>query len=156
MRHRIFHSTLVLVLFASTAHAQVGDWQNVQSLPPGTPIIVQDRSNVRCSFQRATDQTLFCWHEFRRRSFRGPVQLVLERGRILQISLEADTPHHAAVGAVIGAGIGALAAGLATAANRSASNPEGSAFIGGLLGGTIGWLVGKHAGPAQGEVIYRR
>lgn len=155
-KRRIISSTLVVLLFGSSAQAQTGDWHAVESLKPGSYILVKAQHRYRCSVESATDDELIC-EGHQRRSLRL-FTLVIPRSEIYEVRL---SPHpNQAKDAWIGAGIGGAAGAIATG-TTSRTYPGVNAFFGGLAGAAGGALVGATVPIFQvifqrGKVIYKR
>jgi hypothetical protein len=155
MRQKILCFTIALVIFAASAQAQVGDWEDVKDLSTG-PILVQAGHPVpvRCIFQYATDTALFCEHVYRT-PFSEPYQMTFDRKEIRQISYQYYREGHAAKGALIGAGIGA-AVGAAGRDTGNASNRVGAAVVGGGFGALFGSLIGGNWRSLQTKIVYQK
>ena len=161
MRHTkaIFFLSAVLLL-ASTAPAQTGDWQAVRNLPPGTRISV--RSNhlfVRntCFFLSATDDQLVCERALhsRRRMIIPPIppEAVYQRSRVREVRLEHGEDANMLAGAGIGAGVGAA---LGAGVNNGTLTRGGGALLLGSLGALIGGSFGREFPVIHGKIVYRR
>jgi hypothetical protein len=140
-------------LLVSYASAQVTNWQNVQDLPPGTPISVKAAHRIRCDFIAATDEELACEQTIRGQfMFPSSHRFRFERRRIREVRRE-----HPDRGTVIGAGIGAgagAAIGAATWRPESGYTHGGATLIPCVLGAVFGGAIGHLF--AHGEIIYRR
>jgi hypothetical protein len=156
MRRRILFPILVLVIFISSAQAQIGGWQNVENLTAGTVIAVQTeyRPTARCTFEHATERTLFCALVHRAR-FLGPQEVILDRSEIRQIMLEVTNQRNMAKGILIGAGIGATI-GAIPDPDHSGYTRLGGALLLGAIGAAIGGVVGKNHSSNHYRVIYRQ
>lgn len=161
MRHTkvIFFLSAVLLL-ASAAPAQTGDWQAVKNLPPGTRISV--RSNhlfVRntCFFLSATDDQLVCERALhsRRRMIIPPIppEAVYQRSRVREVRLEHGEDANMLAGAGIGAGVGAA---LGAGVNNGTLTRGGGALLLGSLGALIGGSFGREFPVIHGKIVYRR
>jgi hypothetical protein len=144
-----------VVLLASTAPAQTGDWQAVKNLPPGTRISVKTGhffANT-CFFVSATDDQLVC--ERRRRMIIPPVppEAVYERSRVREVRLEHSEAANTLAGAGIGAGIGAA---VGASSNNGTLTRGGGALLLGGIGALIGGSFGSQFPVIHGMVVYRR
>jgi hypothetical protein len=153
MRKRILYPILALVMFVSSAQAQIGDWQDVEDLPPDTVISVQTgyRYPVRCMFEYATDRILFCAVAYRSRLIE-PHEMRLDRSEISQVSFD-NGERNTAKGALIGGGIGA-AIGASPDPGRSGYTRLGGAVLLGLIGGAVGHVIAMD--HPHYRVIYKR
>jgi hypothetical protein len=145
----------MLIVFVSSAQAQVGDWQVVKDLAAG-PILVQavHRVPARCIFQYATDTALFCEHIYHT-PFLAPYQMRFDREEIREISYQYYRGGNAVKGGLIGAGIGA-AVGASGRDAGDASNRVGCAVIGGGFGALFGSLIGGNWRRVQTKVVYQK
>lgn len=151
MRPRTFFPLFTLLFFLSAAYAQTGDWQAVKSVPAGSPISVRERhQRIRCRFQRATDDELFCEYYVRYHAYdlgAYPVRLVRQNIREIRLERPGDS---ALAGALVGGGLGAALGAGAVSRNRGL----GALFVGGL-GAIVGGEVGRDFPVVHGPVIYK-
>lgn len=156
-RGKVFSWLLVLLMFESSAWAQTGDWQAVQSLQPGARLLVKAQHRYLCYLEGATDDQLIC-EVHAHRSFRL-VSVSISRSEIQEVR-KLPNPNQskdAWIGAGIGAGAGAVSAG-----TKSKSAPGFNAFFGGLAGAGLGALVGATVPIFQviflrhGKLVYSR
>ncbi len=147
----IIPSLLVVLMFASSAQAQTGDWQAVQNLKPGTLISVKVRHRFLCSLEHATENELVCEVPEHRLS-RLPPRITIPRGEVREVRLAHNQAKDGAIGAGIGAGVGA-----AVGANTGTGSRGAGASIGALGGAAIGAVVGTTV-PIfrRGRIIYKR
>ncbi len=141
----------LVVLAVIPAHAQ-NDWQVIQNLPSDSLIKVYGQKNVKCYFQSATDEELFCierrfWqHDY----FHPPVRI--PRAEIREIHLEHPTGNK-----WLGTVVGAVAVAPATANDQNCLEQRRfCAAVGAVMGGSAGWLVGHMVPLIPGTVIYKR
>ena len=142
---------LVMLLLASNAGAQTGDWQAVKELPPGTPISVKGRDVIirnQCTFRAANDYRLVC-------EGMSPMipPLVYPRDQVRQVRLERSNAAKVATGALVGIGIGVTLGALGS--DRSGTTRGGRMIIGGGILGLIGGAFGRMFPVVHGPVIYR-
>lgn len=141
-----------LLLTATSALAQTGDWQAVKNLPPGTRISVRPHRLFRdtCFFLSATDDQLVCGRLLHRHPrimivLPIPNEVVHERKRVREVRLE----HGGTVNSLAGAGIG-------TALTAGANNGTVPRLTLGVLGAVFGASLGSEFPIIHGKVIYRR
>jgi hypothetical protein len=144
---------LVLPATAQTATPPPG-WQQVQALPPQTPVQVKtDHTKTTCLVTAVTDDKLTC------------SQSVFSRAQIKTIKLPRKAKSTVA-GLLIGAGVGAgVGAGIGSAINAgnsgsyihvSGGKSAGiGAGVGAIIGIGIGALVG-HSTDLFATTIYKR
>jgi len=158
---RFFSLVLALLVLASTARAQTGDWRSVEKLYAGTHISVLDRQSpirLYCNFERATGKELFCRQETRP-AFLPPYlppifsEVALDRGDIREVRLEHSGAANALIGGAIGAGAGA-ALGAAVTTDGHSRGPAMALF--GVLGFAMGSAINKALPITHRKVIYRR
>jgi hypothetical protein len=150
-----FTLAAALLLLASIAVAQTGDWQAVKDLRPGTKISVQyGHFHNLCIFEQATDEQLACDHVFHgpRGAF-TPLERVYERNKIREVRLEHSDAANIATGAAIGGGIGAAVG--AGNGNGALTRGGGALLLGGI-GALIGGTFGRDFPVTHGKVVYRR
>jgi hypothetical protein len=152
-------AVLLLLLSASSALAQKGDWEAVKNLPPGTPISVKYGHFLihnRCLFQKATDDRLFCVRLlYGASAVFVPPDAIYERKKIREVRLEHSDASNMAVGAAIGAVVG----GALGAAGSADTHVRARVTLGLLLGGggaVIGGFLGRDFPIRHGKVIYCR
>jgi hypothetical protein len=151
MRHtRVFSFLVALLLLASIAVAQTGDWQAVKHLPGGTMLKIKlkhGRTFGHCEFVGATDDALDC-------DYGGLLLDIRPRYRRDNIKAVYLVHNARAIGFGIGAGAGAVIGAAATPG--SAAGRELFALIdAGLLGG-LGYFFGMVADPFfHGKAVYR-
>lgn len=152
----MLYPLLALVIFISSAQAQIGDWQDVEDLQSGTTILVQaeHRYPTRCVFEHATDHTLLC-EQIYRSPFLEPRETSFDRTEIRQVSFEYYRQGNAARGALIGMGVGATL-GAVSGDNVDARSRLGSAIIVGTIGGVFGALFARGLRTVHSKVIYRK
>jgi hypothetical protein len=146
---------LALVMFVSSAQAQIGDWQEVENLSSGDTIFVQaERHFAKCRFEYATDSTLFCEQVYRSPDVE-PREVSFDRSEIRQVTLEYIREGSAAKGALIGLGAGATA-GAVSLDHGDARARLGAAIIVGTIGGMFGSLFGRTSRTVHSKVIYQK
>lgn len=141
---------VALLLLASNAAAQTGDWQAVKHLPGGTMLKItlkHGRTFGHCEFVGATDDALDC-------DYGGLLQDTRPRYRRDNIKAVYLVHNARAIGFGIGAGAGAVIG--ATATPGSVAGRELFAIIdAGLLGG-LGYFFGMVVDPFfHGKAVYR-
>ena len=156
MRVSIFSVALTVMFFALAAHAQVGDWREVQNLPAGTPVTVQAQRRLRCQFERATDDKLFCEIVLNDRFFSASREVAFDRRSVQQVSLELRQEGNGAIGTAVGAGIGAALGAAVDRPQRSGTSRGDSALVGGAFGGLVGYIVAKGTPRVEHKVVYQR
>lgn len=120
MRHkRMIHCMFALLIAASSAQAQTGDWQAVSST------LVKAQRRYLCYVENATDNELVC-KVHQPRSLRLST-LTIPRAQVREVHLLPNQAKDAWIGAGIGAGAGA-----AVAASTSRTSRGASAFFGAL------------------------
>ena len=155
MRHkRMIHCMFALLIAASSAQAQTGDWQAVKNLKPGSQVIVKAQRGYSCSVEGANDDQLVCEVQ-EHRSLRTST-LTIPRAEVREVRVLPNQAKDAWIGAGIGAGVGAIVAGSA-----SRASPGANAFFGALGGAGLGALVGAMVPLFQfifqrGKIIYKR
>jgi len=87
---------LLIPFLAVTARAETLNWKIVQIISPGTRILVLTKQRTLCSFQKATDEQLFCRvHSTDLRHPKPDVDLFFNRSDIQQVytgdALAAET-----------------------------------------------------------------
>lgn len=139
-------STLPIAFLACPARAQIGTWDDVRNIQPGSYISVKtDHYNVKCLFHHASDTDLWCKDQF------------YVRRAIHEVRLE-NRAGSAFVGALLGAGVGA-GAGIALARVHDPKDPEAQVYyplylgIGGMI---LGARVMGSKSMIHGKVVYRR
>ena len=152
-KRQMISALLAVLLLASNAQAQTGDWQAVKNLRPGTRISVKTQHRYPCFFASATEDELVC--NGPDRLLRLPPRMTFSRGEIREIRMGPNQAKDAWIGAGIGTGAGAIAAG-----TGSRDYPGFHAFIGGLAGAGVGALVGATVPIFQeifhhGKIIYK-
>jgi hypothetical protein len=144
MRSSITILVALLLLFASNASAQKGDWTTVEELPYGTPISVLYGGfpiHNPCTFQNAVNDKLMCRRQLSRsgRIFIPPGAIYF-RKQIRAVRLEYSDTHNELVGFAIGGAIGG-------ALGASGSGDPRGRFAAGLIigigGGALGALLGR-------------
>jgi len=143
-----------LLIAASSAQAQTGDWQAVENLKPGSSTLVKVQRRYLCYVENATDNELVC-KVHQPRSLRLST-LTIPRAQVREVHLLPNQAKDAWIGAGIGAGAGA-----AVAASTSRTSRGASAFFGALAGAFLGRLVGMTVPLFQfifphGRIIYKR
>ena len=151
---RIISWVLVVLLFASSAEAQIGDWQAVQNLKSGTRILVKAKERYFCSFENASNDQLVC--EVPRHGTLGRRSVAILRSEITEVRRLPNQAKAAWIGAGVGAGAGAV-----LGASTSKTSRGANAFFGGVAGAGLGALVGGIVPIFQvlfhhGKVIYKR
>jgi len=151
---RIIFVMLVVSLFVSRAQAQIGDWRSVESLKPGSHVIVKAQHKYSCMVEDANDDQLVCEVHLPR-PFRT-ITLAIPRAEVREVRTLPNQAKDAWIGAGIGGAAGATAAG-----TNSRDYPGFHAFVGGLAGAGGGALVGATIPIFQymiqrGHVIYKR
>jgi len=139
----------VIVLLASTAHAQKDDWRAVQHLGGGTKLKIKlkhGRTFGNCEFMGATDDELICGYD----GFLREDQRHFSHDNIKAIYLV----HNArAIGFGIGAGTG-IVLGAAVAGGPAVKRELYAVIDGSILGG-FGYFVGMVLDPfVHGRAIY--
>ncbi len=141
----------LVVLAVIPAHAQ-SDWQVIQNFPSDSLIKVYGQKNVKCYFQSATEEELFCierrfWqHDY----FHPPVRI--PRTWIREIHLE-----HPAGNKWVGMAVAGTAGGIAGYNDHQCSGVPGfCAGLGTGAAGAAGWLFGHMVPIIPGTVIYKR
>lgn len=144
-----------MAILVSSAQAQIGDWQDVQDLPSNATIFVQPEHKriMRCTFEHATDSTLFCAIVYRS-PYLSPREISFDRADVRQITVEYVHESNIARGTVIGAGVGAAAG--ASLAHGNADSRLGSAIVLGALGGLFGTIFARSLNDVHTKIIYRR
>jgi hypothetical protein len=156
MRKAFILVVLAVAFFASAAHAQVGDWHQVQKLPAGAPITVQTRNRLDCRFEHATDEKLFCEFVLRGRFLSTSRQMAFDRRRVQQVSLDIMRERNGAIGAAVGAGVGAASLAAVDKPQDSGYSRGGSALLGGAFGGLVGYVIAKGTPRMEHKVVYQR
>jgi hypothetical protein len=59
-KRQIISSMLVVHFFGTSAKAQTGNWQAVENLQPGRPILVKAQRDYFCILEGANDDQLVC------------------------------------------------------------------------------------------------
>jgi hypothetical protein len=59
-KRQIISSMLVVLFFGTSAKAQTGNWQAVENLQPGRPILVKAQRDYFCILEGANDDQLVC------------------------------------------------------------------------------------------------
>lgn len=144
---------LLLLVLASGAQAQIGNWRAVRNLAPGSSISVKARHRLRCIFEDATDETLVC-----KRIPHGlvpidPAEITFDRRNIREVRLERSSNANVATGAAIGVGAGAA---IGASNGNGTLTREGSALLLGSIGGIVGYFVGKEFPILLGKIVYQR
>ncbi len=150
-----FTLAATLLVLASIAVAQTGDWQAVKDLRPGTKISVQyGHFHNLCIFEQATDEQLACDHVFHgpRGAF-TPLERVYERNKIREVRLEHSDRANMATGAAIGGGVGAA---IGASSGNGGLTRGGTALLLGTGGAIIGGFFGRDFPVMHGKVVYRR
>jgi hypothetical protein len=145
-----------LLVMASIAAAQTGDWQAVKDLRPGTKISVQYEHSFHnlCTLEQATDEQLVCDHVLH--GPRGtfiPSERVYQRNNIREVRLEHSDGANTATAAALGGGVG-TALGASTR-SHTLTRGAGILLLGGI-GALIGGSFGKDFPVIHGKVVYRR
>ncbi len=152
--------TLVLFLFVCVPASgrQVGSWQAVEDLDPGTRISVKEHRGFPafpCNFERADDQVLVC-STVHPVPF-GPRRFTFKRGSVRRVRLEYSDAFNARVGGAIGFGAGAT---IGAVACRGPDCRNGARVPTALILGGIGYLPGLLFGQMfpilHGQVVYSR
>jgi len=155
MRSRIVYPLLALVIFISSAQAQIGDWQNVEDIRSGLTIFVQgDRHFARCTFEHATDSALFC-EQASRSPFFEPREIRFERTEIRRVSIEYFRDGNAAKGALVGMGVGATL-GAVSGDQADGRSRLGGAIIVGTIGAVFGSMFARSFRTVHSQVIYQQ
>src|SRR5437870_13133404 len=90
MRHkRMIHCMFALLIAASSAQAQTGDWQAVKNLKPGSQVIVKAQRGYSCSVEGANDDQLVCEVQ-EHRSLRTST-LTIPRAEVREVRSEEHT-----------------------------------------------------------------
>lgn len=133
---------------AQSRHSS-GEWSAVQSLTPGTKIVVRTKDGDRLSghFESADDQGL--------NFTRGGKRVTLTRDSVQRVQLSRGTSHlkGALIGLAIGAGAGAATGGIIV----SKGDFNNTIMVGGLtaLGAGFGTGIGAALGMGNtNETIY--
>ena len=148
----LFRSVLALALAvpstAQSSHA-TGGWAAVQSLAPGTKIVVRTKDGDKLSgrFESAADVGLNFTHDGKR--------VTLTRDSVSRVQLDKGTSHlkGALIGLAIGAGAGAATGGIIV----SKGDFNNEIMVGGLtaLGAGFGTGIGAALGMGnKNETIY--
>jgi len=97
-----------LLTTASGAAAQTVDWQAVQKIKPYAAISVQTEKWTRCTFQRATDDELFCQLAPKGLSFSGKQNspLMFDREEIRAVRVEPVDMSKGFLDLIMAAGTG--------------------------------------------------
>jgi hypothetical protein len=138
------YAVFVPALFCSLLRAQPSAWNVVETLPPGTRIVVTTNRTIHCTLGGVDDSWLYCDSYV--------ASIPIPRSRINKIGLLR--PHKAAVlGALIGAGAGGALAGV------SGSNETGEAktvqvLAASALSGVVGYGIGHLFGLSSSHTIY--
>jgi hypothetical protein len=158
MKRKPTFATLVvgLALMTSSAAAQTGDWDAVESLPPETKIHVtlkHGRVFGHCRFQQASDDQLTCRIRRALPTFGTPfpsIELVYRRDEIRAVYL---AHNGAAIGAAVGAGSGAI---IGTARDPVPGlNRGGTALVNAAVLGGAGMAIGAILDPFfHGKAVY--
>ena len=103
---RIISWVLVVLLFASSTEAQIGDWQAVENLKSGTRILVKATERYFCSFEGASNDQLVC--EVPKHGSLGRATVAILRSEITEVRRLPNQAKAAWIGAGVGAGAGAV------------------------------------------------
>ena len=141
-------SFFTLILLGSMAVAQSGDWQELQTIPAGTNVMVTLKNNKtlgHCTIDEVTDDSLSCY-------FKGVGDRQFSREQIRGVYLAHRSKL---IGFVLGAGYGALLGG--TSDSPAVDFGRGAnAVVAALLVGAIGSAVSGSLGPfVHGKAVYR-
>ena len=153
---QISFAMLVALLLGPNAQARknAGDWRVVESLEPGTHVIIKARHKYSCAVEGATEEALTCWVHLPR-SFRT-ISIQIPRAEIREVRALPNQAKDALIGAGIGGAAGAIAGG-----TTSRTYPGVNAFFGGLAGAAGGAFVGAIVPIFQlviqrGKTIYKQ
>jgi hypothetical protein len=149
----MIHCMLALLILASSAQAQTGNWQAVENIKPGSRISVKAEHRVRCIFRYATDDELVCKRIHRGLFRSAPPEIAFDRPSVREVRLEKSDEANAAVGAAIGAGVGAAAG--ASNGNGTLTRGGGALLLG-ALGAVIGWSFGSEFHVLHGKIVYKQ
>jgi len=142
--------SITLLSGAAWARSSVGDWQSVQDIPAGWPIIVVTEFTFPCSFAEASDQELTC-KPLQHAPDRDARDIHVRRDRIREIRVERRDGANMLAGAGAGGALGSLLGAIVFAGARG---PSAYAF--GLGGASVGGHAGRDLHVLPGKVIYRR
>ena len=145
---------LAVLLFASSAEAQTGDWRAVKNLRYGSTISVEAERRVRCILRGVTDDQLVCERIQRGLIRIFPSEITFDRRNVREVRLEHSDDANAAAGAAIGAGAGAALGSVKT--RNGSLTRGGGALLVGTIGGLIGWFFGRDFHVLHGKIIYKR
>jgi hypothetical protein len=153
-----FVSIFALLSAQASAKTQVGNWDAVESLSPGSNIRVNTESRLgtrECIFQSATDERLVCESLVQGPYQQGPMSYLLYRSTVHEVRLQHYTGgDNSAKGVGIGAGIGAALG--AAIGGRNGSSRGDSALVGGFLFGVFGYVIGANSAAKHSRVVFRR
>jgi len=150
----MIHCMLAFLVFASSAHAQTGDWRALENLKPRSRISVKVRLRTICFFVRATHNELVCELPADHRIPFRQSQLTFDRQSIREVRLEHSEAADAALGAAIGGGVGA-AVGASVKGSGSLTRGGGALLLG-AIGGLVGGFFGRDFPPLHGKAVYKR
>ena len=119
-----------------------GNWNKVDSLAPGTPILVSLKSGVKWEGAlQGTDASSV-------RIAAGGKETAFQKDSVSEVHLASDQAHmkgNIAFGAILGIVGGAIVAG-SLARSSNSGGAAGGAFCGMLAGGiVVGYALGKHS-----------
>jgi hypothetical protein len=148
---------LAFLLAGSTVFSQsgLGDWKNVQTLAPGTQVVVKTVASEKYfgrlvnvtgdSLSIDSDERAFPGRVTRRRAIR--------RVEVREVHLRRQGASILAGGA-IGGGAGATIGGVIEASAKSGEDRGVALVVLTGLGFALGALIGRHANIAKGKRIY--
>jgi uncharacterized protein YqgC (DUF456 family) len=148
---------LTIVLTASPcalAQGARGNWQAVQSLVPGTELIVETKGGeaIKSILSRASDTTM----DLTRTSGGGAVTLSRDEVRKVFLAKRGSKSRRTKIGAWIGAGAGLVVAVAVAAKVGQNSDAAPGVILFPVLGCGAGALVGAATGGKvkKGELVY--
>lgn len=148
---------LTCLLAVSTAFSQSGltDWENVQNLDPGTPVVVKTVAKDKYSGRLVNVTTDSLAMDSDERGFPGRVtrRRTLRKAEVREVRLRRQGASMLAGGA-IGGGAGAAIGGAIEASAKSGEDRGVALAVVTGLGFALGALIGRHANIVKGRRIY--